>query len=1121
MSGWGAASGLFYQYLFTIEKFLTLVGEGAPAATQVRIEDPKDLKVQDPDIVDFSVYSPDGVALEIHQAKSVAVPAESTISAGAALATLVRMTEKADAGRYVLTTNARPGEDIDRLNTLLTDGTLADAEILREIHYIARFNEAATAALMTLTAGEHLDRLRRAYVDAKGESSAAIRKRTMEAIWKLRSSNALPLPWRAACILEGRLIFEVFQRAANVCEEAGNGVTLTQFTKWVGEPAGVLNQAAGVWETGRGAERVPFGEGVVRRKQLAGIVDHFNSLRLRKVLRCTVTGPSGVGKSMTAAMFVHEEADSYDRVCWIDAESEASIASSLDRQRTTIGIPDEVPVDSSQLIDVFKTKVSEYIGRWLIVFDNAQGSRELDPFVPTRGNAHVLVTSLNESNWTEYRHIQMPDMSPDQARELMRTRLTENFPETTAEQEDRVSTALDSVAVKLGRRPLALHIAASHFGSTAALVNGVDSYTGRIDALAAVMDDVRCDRGRYPRTFVAAIHICLDKLTKDLSDPVAHIAADMLNAMAFMGSQSIPAYLPFAVAVSPREVVSDGHDSRQGLQERLPQMNAAIGYIRTQSLADRYDDPSPGIPWELSVQLGVNEIVQFVIRQRMDSAATTLDDTAGHLAAWLSDYFARQQFSSALAIEPHVLHLLDFAKDVPNALDMCPTLASNEASFRQLQGRPAESVELLRLSADLLERRPEPSYKARAHIAEQIIAVQITFGEPVDRIVVAIRAAVESIRATIEGGDTGWGGARVCANLLSVISGLAFDRAKDQPEILNMLAVLRGQVQGLSARFGEDAATTTWLSRMQDIEYALSAAEYGGAFALADDMLASLNPHQHIQRIGAKVMRVEAICGLCDVDCLETAVADLLQDVERNPAVVEGVWSSLINTAKRLALWIAYGVAETLQLREIFKAIVRASGTRRTSTYEHYAHALLAGCEASQNQDFHGAKLLMAQAAVNKPSDKTIGDNLAVVESWLLYWLQCAERGCPAHVATARLRDRKLGFTRSGEPLLILELDAPHLDTGLLLDKNKDLLKLQACPRLDSYGRIRGLEVQEENTGRALSYLVFGDVVEPDSLGMPDDQFGVAGHDGRTILPTDALVTIPARGAEVLIRIRR
>lgn len=1120
MSGWGAASGLFYQYLFTIEKFLTLVGEGAPAATQVRIEDPKDLKVQDPDIVDFSVYSPDGVALEIHQAKSVAVPAESTISAGAALATLVRMTEKADAGRYVLTTNARPGEDIDRLNTLLTDGTLTDAEILREVHYMARFNKAATAALMTLTAGEHLDRLRRAYVDAKGESSAAIRKRTMEAIWKLRSSNALPLPWRAACILEGRLIFEVFQRAANVCEEAGNGVTLTQFTKWMGEPAGVLNQAAGVWETGRGAERVPSGDGVVRKKELAGIVDHFNSLRLRKVLRCAVTGPSGVGKSMAAAMFVHNEADSYDRVCWIDAESEASIASSLDRQRATIGIPDEVPVDSTQLVDVFKTKVSEYIGRWLIVFDNAQGSRELDLFVPTRGNAHVLVTSLNESNWTEYRHIQMPDMSRDQARELMRARLAENFLETTVEQQDRVNTALDSVGVKLGRRPLALHIAASHFGSTAALVNGVDSYTGTIDALAGVMDDDRCDRGRYPRTFVAAIHICLDKLTKDLSDPVAHIAADMLNAMAFMGSQSIPAYLPFAVAASPREVVSDGHDLRRGLQQRLPQMNAVIGYIRTQSLVDRYDDPSPGTPWELSVQLGVNEIVQFVIRQRMDSAAT-LDDTAGHLAAWLWDYFARQQFSSALAIEPHILHLLDFAKEIPDALDMCPTLASNEARFRQLQGRPAESIELLRFAADLLERRPEPSHKARAHIAEQIIAVQITFGEPVERIMVAIRAAVELIRAAIEGGDISWDGARVCANLLSVISGLTFDRAKDQPEILNALAILRDQVQGLSARFGEDAATTAWLSRMQDIEYALSTVEYGGALARADDMLASLSPHQHIERIGAKIMRVEAICGLCDIDRLEVAVADLQQDVERNPVVVEGVWSSLINTAKRLALWIAYGVAETLQLREIFKTIVRVSSTRRTSTYEQYAHALLAGCEASQNQDLHGAKLLMAQAAVNKPSDKTIGDNLAVVESWLQYWLQCAEKGYPAHIATARLRDRKRGFTRSGEPLLILELDAPHLDIGLLLDKNNDLLRLQACPRLDSYGRIRGLEVQEESTGRALSYLVFGDVVEADSLGLPDDQFGLAGPDGRTILPTDALVTIPARGAKVLIRIRR
>jgi hypothetical protein len=117
--GGGAASGLFYQYLFTIEKFLALLADGSPADTEVRIEDPEDPDVLDPDIVDFSVYSSDGVAQEFHQVKSVAAPEKSTISAGDALVTLVRMTAKDVAWSVKLSSGAarscRPRGSLDGL----------------------------------------------------------------------------------------------------------------------------------------------------------------------------------------------------------------------------------------------------------------------------------------------------------------------------------------------------------------------------------------------------------------------------------------------------------------------------------------------------------------------------------------------------------------------------------------------------------------------------------------------------------------------------------------------------------------------------------------------------------------------------------------------------------------------------------------------------------------------------------------------------------------------------------------------------------------------------------------------------------------------------------------------
>jgi hypothetical protein len=1104
--GGRAASGLFYQYLFTIEKLLTLVAKHSPAATQVRIEDPEDPNVLDPDIVDFSVYSANELIEELHQAKSVAAPQKSTISAGEALTILVRMIGKTDAPVYVLTTNARPGEDIDRLNALLA-GTDSDANMLRELQFLVRHNTTASEALSTVGAGAQLARLRRARVRATGEPSSEIRKRTVQTIQKWRSHNGLSLGERAAWILEGRLISDVFERAAGtVIEGAGSStpsprrVTLSEFTGLLAEPSEVLAQAAARWEAGSGAEWVPPGDGIFRTEELDQIVHNFSNIRSRHVLRCTLTGPSGVGKTQTAAMFAHNEADSYDRACWIKAESESSIVSSITDQHRTIGIPDMAGEDPARIVAAFKERVGSFIGRWLIVFDNAPSSRLLDPFVPTRGNAHILVTSNNEMNWTEYRRVSVDDMRPDQARELLRLRLVEDFPESTAEQQNRVRDALDRVAVTLGRRPLALHIAASHFGSTAALVSGVDIYTGKIDTLADLMDVDDYDRGRYPRTFQAAIRLCLDRLTEDRSDSVAVTAEAMLNAMSFMASQSVPAYLVFASVTRPQDTLLEGRDPRAGLHQQLPTMNAVIGRIRTQSLVSRREDPSGDAPWELSVQLDINEIVQYVIRRRMVAATRVLDNTAGHLSAWLADYYQRQQFGSALAIESHVLHLLTLAKDVSGVLTLCPLLAGNEANLRLLQGRPFEARELLRFERGHLERRVSPHFRTLAKTTVQIIEVQLVLGEPLAQIVAEIRAATDYIQAAIDEGDLDWDGDHVCANLMTAIENLAFGRSKDDLGCLNELAALHQHVTSLLALFPDDGAAK-WQVRTSAIEHSLSRHDYQGALTDAAALLASLESDQHLQRLDVKGLQIEALCNLGDIDRLKVEVADFLQDLQRNPQVVKGVWHSLINTANQLAVWIAFGVKEAATLREIFQTIVRAGGTLCTNDYERYSHALFAGCEASQNGDLYGVKLLLDRAAENRPSDNTIGAHLAIVECWLQHWLQCAEQGHSARAVAASLQDRQLD-TIGGDSVLRLVAYAPSLKDRPLAAKNGDNPQLHARHRADRAGRTRGLEIVEVSSGRPLAYLIFGEVVRPDSLGQPDSQLAATDLDGRTIRPT-------------------
>lgn len=1120
------ASGLFYQYLFTIETFLALVDHSWPDDAEVRIEDPLDPNVVDPDIVDFSVYSEAGVLQQVHQAKSVAIPKLATISAGDALVTLVRMVNSnpVDDPLYILTTNARPGLDIEELNTLL-GGDRPDAEVLHALGVIVHNNTEATAALSTITGDAQIRRLRRARVNATGESSRAIRRRIRAKLHTWRREHGLPLSNRAARILESELIKDVFSRAADTYDDGDDAyddgdelslpqdrsVPLHKFRALLAEPAEVLAQVAAQCDTGSGAERAPSGDGIARPDKLALITDRFNNIRSRRIQQCVLTGPSGSGKTRLAAMYVHSEADSYDRVTWIDGESSASIVSSIVKQSTIIGISNpESTGDADVIADAFKGSISGFIGRWLIVFDNAHDARGLQPWMPTRGNADVLVTSTDSANWTEHQPVRVRGMAADQARELLISRLEDDVPDPTPQQRDRLEDALERLAIMLDHRPLALHMAASHFGSLSVLIAGIDSYTGKIDALADLMDDDDLDRGEYPRTFQAAIEICFERLLGD-STVAALVATDMLAVSSVLASRSIPAYLAFAVATRSSKAVYEGSDPLAELEQQLPLMNAAIGQIRTQSLMERSNEPGGDSRWELSVQLEINEIVQYVLRRRLPRPAAVMDNAAAHLSVWLADAIDRQDFPSALALQPHALQLLALAKEAPAVPGFCAILAGNEANLRLIQGRPHEALAWLRFEMVVLKQQAVPHYKTMAKTADQILEAVMRIGWSVAQVLPEIRSACQYLHAAVDEGTTAWDGDRICGNLVSVIKVLTQRSTGDQ-DLLEELAALRNTAVSLLAHFPDSGAAAR-LAQHTGAEDALSEGRLDEALALATDLLAGLGTSDHLERLDVKALRIEILCNQDDIDRLEIEVADFRDELERHPDVVKGVWASLIDTAHRLAILIAVETADTTKHRRIFTDIVRASRTLCTNDYEHYAHALLAGCEASQRQDITGVRLLQDLAAARKPADPTIGQQLGVAHTWLQYWLECAEQGHAARAYVAGVRGRRPSRDSSGRARLTIEVSA----TALADELPHDGARLQARHRTDISGRTRGFDIRDTVTARPLAYLLFGEL-PADAFGEPDPQFRIIDN-GTTIRPTHLLLelAVPPDELELLI----
>ncbi len=170
-----------------------------------------------------------------------------------------------------------------------------------------------------------------------------------------------------------------------------------------------------------------------------------------------LTGMGGAGKTSVAAAYAWQRRADCAVVWWIRAETPASLIHDFAELATRAGLPSPEGAEPATRAEAARDWLAQRPGGdWLLVFDNAPGPSDVEPWLPATGMGEVLITS-------RYRHfdelaalISLDVFDLDTATTFLCNRVRSKDPAAAAD-----AAGARAVAEEVGGLPLALEQAAA------------------------------------------------------------------------------------------------------------------------------------------------------------------------------------------------------------------------------------------------------------------------------------------------------------------------------------------------------------------------------------------------------------------------------------------------------------------------------------------------------------------------------------------------------------------------------------------------------------------------------------------------------------------------------------
>jgi len=359
-----------------------------------------------------------------------------------------------------------------------------------------------------------------------------------------------------------------------------------------------------------------------------------------------IHGLGGIGKTQVAVEYANRTKTDYDVVWWIRAEAADTLASDFAGLGYELGL---IKAEASIHDAVTATRqwLEGTVDRWILVFDNARGPKEIKGYIPRRGTGHVLITSQNVV-WSPVAvSLSVPVLSPSDSVSFLLKRTGLNDAATAAD-----------LAAELGHLPLALEQA------SAFIVDRGLTIPGYLDRFCTQRSEI-LTRGTltdYEDTIATTWELAFRELTEQ--EPSA---ADLLKLIAYFAPDAIPLEI---LAINPSEL--PGKLCEVGTNRVL--LDDAVIALRRYSLVDPIDDDT----------ISVHRLVQAVTQDRLEQQG---DDRWSRTAvALLTAAFPRngddvRTWPFAARLMPHAAIATDRATETGSGSDSAIELLSEMGMY--------------------------------------------------------------------------------------------------------------------------------------------------------------------------------------------------------------------------------------------------------------------------------------------------------------------------------------------------------------------------------------------------------------------------------------------------------